>query len=61
LGTGPVDDVSMDLSDLDNSALAALQQNGRTRLFVLDLASGRATALGTVADGGPLWGLAIEP
>jgi hypothetical protein len=61
LGTGPVDDASMDLSDLDNSALAALQQQGRTRLYLLDLATGRATALGTVADGGPLWGLAIEP
>ncbi len=61
LGTGPVDDVAFDIADIDNTALAALRKDGRTRLYLLDLASGKATLLGTVGDGRPLRGLAIEP
>jgi hypothetical protein len=61
LGTGPVDDAAFDIADIDNTALAALRKDGRTRLFLLELASGRATLLGTVADGGALRGIAIEP
>lgn len=61
LGTGPLEDASMDISDTDNTALAALRQGGRTRLHLLDLATGRATLLGTVGDGRALWGMAIEP
>lgn len=61
LGTGPVDDAAFDIADIDKTALAALRKNGRTRLFLLDLASGRATLLGTVGDGGALRGIAIEP
>lgn len=61
LGTGPVDDAAFDIADIGNAALAALRKDGRTRLYALDLASGRATLLGTVADGGALRGIAIEP
>jgi predicted small secreted protein len=61
LGTGPVDAAALDIADTDNTALAALRQNGRTRLHLVDLASGRATVLGTVGDGRPLWGIAIAP
>lgn len=61
LGTGPVDDASFDIADIGNTALAALRQNGRTRLHLLDLQSGRAVPLGTVGDGRALWGIAIEP
>lgn len=61
LGTGPVDDAAFDIADVDNTPLAALRQGGRTRLYLLDLASGRASALGTVGDGRSLWGMAIEP
>ena len=61
LGTGAVDDVAFDIADTDNAALAAVRQNGRTRLHLINLASGRATALGTVGDGRALWGMAIEP
>jgi len=61
LGTGPVDDAAFDISDLRNVPLAALRQGGRTRLYLLDLASGQARVLGTVGDGRPLWGLAIAP
>lgn len=61
LGTGPVDDASFDIADIDNTALAALRTAGRTRLHLVDLKSGRAMPLGTVGDGRPLWGMAIEP
>ncbi|MBL8359418.1 MAG: DUF4394 domain-containing protein [Rubrivivax sp.] len=61
LGTGAVDRASFDIADIDNTALAALQQGGRTALHLVDLASGRATRIGTVGDGRALWGLAIEP
>lgn len=61
LGTGPLQDAAFDISDLDNSALAALRIAGRTRLYQVDLATGRATLLGTVGDGQPLAGMAIEP
>ena len=61
LGTGALDDASLDISDLDNTAFAALRRAGHTRLVLVDLASGRATDLGTLADGGAIRGLAIEP
>ncbi len=61
LGTGPVDDAAFDISDLSNAPLAALRQGGRTRLYLLDLASGRASLLGTVGDGRAIVGMAIEP
>ena len=61
LGTGPVDAAALDIADTDNTALAALRQNGRTRLHLVDLATGKATPIGTVGDGRPLWGMAIEP
>jgi hypothetical protein len=61
LGTGAVDDAAFDIADVSNTALAALRQNGRTRLHLIDLASGRATALGRLADGGAVAGIAIEP
>ena len=64
LGTGALDDASVDIADTDNTdntALAALRSAGRTRLYLLDLASGRATLVGNVGDGRGLWGLAIAP
>jgi hypothetical protein len=61
LGTGAVDDAAFDIADTDNAALAALRQNRRTRLHLIDLATGRATLLGRVADGGAVAGIAIEP
>ena len=61
LGTGPIDDAAFDIADVDNTALAALRQGGRTQLWRVDLASGRARLVGPVADGGRLRGLAIEP
>lgn len=61
LGTGAVDAAALDIADTDNTALAALRQHGRTRLHLVDLATGKATVIGTVGDGRPLWGIAIEP
>lgn len=61
LGTGAVDDAAFDIADVDNTALAALRHGGVTRLHRIDLATGRATALGRIADGRALAGLAIEP
>jgi Domain of unknown function (DUF4394) len=61
LGTGAVEDAQFDIADINNAALAALRQGQRTRLYSIDLATGRATLLGTVDKGSALRGLAIEP
>jgi hypothetical protein len=61
LGTGPVADAAFDIADTNNAALAALRAGGRTRLFAIDLATGRATLLGSVGDGEALRGIAIQP
>ena len=64
LGLGALADASFDISDLSNTALAAVRSttDARTRLARIDLASGRATVLGPVGDGtAALRGLAIVP
>jgi len=61
LGVGNLEGAVFDIADLDNTALAALRVKGVTRLYYVDLATGRATTLGTVGDGRALRGLAIEP
>ena len=63
LGLGPLTDASFDISDVRNTALAAVrtERNPQTRLYRLDLATGKATWLGTVGDGQALVGMAIEP
>ena len=63
LGTGPVTDASMDIADADGTALAALRSPAQplTTLYRIDLASGRASAIGLLGDGSPVVGMAIEP
>lgn len=62
LGTGALADAHLDISDITNTALAALTPDGgSTQLYRVDLESGEATAIGPVGDGGALLGLAIEP
>jgi len=61
LGTGPVEDAAFDIADINNAALAALRRQGRTQLHLIDLETGRARPLGTIGDGAPVRGLAIEP
>jgi hypothetical protein len=63
LGTGPLTDAAFDISDVRNTALAAVRtvQQPTARLYRVDLSTGQATFVGTVGTGQPLIGLAIEP
>ena len=64
LGLGPLADVSFDISDVSNQALAAvrsLSPSAPTHLYQIDLATGRARMLGVVGDGEALLGIAIAP
>lgn len=63
LGLGVIRDAAFDISDLSNTALVAVrtEDEPRTRLQLVDLTTGRTTLLGTVGDGSPLLGMAIEP
>ena len=62
LGTGPLEDAHLDISDISNTALAALTpKSGTTRLYRIDLETGRASVVGPIGDGSALLGLAIEP
>ncbi len=60
-GMGPLEDVAFDIADTSNAALVAARAGGRTRLHAVDLASGKATPIGTVGNGRALWGMAIVP
>lgn len=61
LGTGPFAQASIDISDVSNAAYAGITEAGRTRWYRIDLASGKATLIGTVGGGEPITGSAIEP
>lgn len=63
LGVGPVQDVSLDISDVGNVALAVFGVAGDPApvLHVIDLASGQARRIGVIGDGAAVTGLAIEP
>lgn len=62
LGTGPFAHATFDISDLNNAAYAGLRAEGAkaTRWYRVDLTTGKATLVGTVA-GEALAGAAIEP
>ena len=61
LGVSRVTEVAFDIADINNAAMAALGDGRRTRLYQVDLNTGKAKLLGTVGDGKPLLGMAIEP
>jgi hypothetical protein len=62
LGTGALADAHLDISDITNTALAALTpEGGTTQLYRVDLESGKASVIGPIGDGGALLGIAIEP
>lgn len=63
LGLGPLTDVAFDIADVGNTALIAVRTaaDSQTRLHQVDLATGATRSLGTVGDGTPLLGMAIEP
>ncbi len=63
LGLGALHGVSFDIADLDNAAFvaAATAPGGPSRLYGIDLGSGRARLIGTIAGGERIVGIAIEP
>jgi hypothetical protein len=63
LGLGPLADAAFDISDVGNVALAVVsaQTASLPRLVRINLDTGAAQLLGTVAGGEAVVGLAIEP
>ncbi|KPF67498.1 hypothetical protein IP84_12820 [beta proteobacterium AAP99] len=58
----PLGLVSFDIADIDNAAyLLAAPAGQRQGLYRVDLASGRSTAVGAIAQTGKVLSLAIEP
>ena len=63
LGTGALQDAAFDIADVSGAAFAALQTTtqGPYRLYLVNLESGKAEPLGTVASGTALVGIAVIP
>jgi hypothetical protein len=63
MGVGQSTRVSFDISDVNNAAYAAFVRLGSkdSRLYSIDLKTGSATFLGTIAGGQPIRGMAIVP
>ena len=63
LGLGALVDASFDIADVSGAAFAAVRtaEQPRTRLYQVNLATGSAQFIGTVGDGAPLVGMAVEP
>ncbi len=63
LGLGELTDASFDIADVSGAAFAAVRtaDTSRTRLYLIDLATGKAQLIGTVGDGTALLGMAVEP
>lgn len=63
LGVPAFSRASFDIADVNNAAFAAMNHDGaaRTRFYLVDLASGKATFIGTVGGTERLRGIAIEP
>ena len=63
LGIGPLTDASLDIADVSGVAFAALRTSAQapTRLFLVNLESGRAEILGNVGSGAALVGIAVIP
>ena len=60
LGIGPFERATLDISDVSNAAYSAVTTAGKSVWYRIDLSTGKATRIGTVA-GGPVVGAAIEP
>src|SRR3989344_136681 len=63
LGLPRLTDVAFDISDVGNTALIAVRTSvdSQTRLHLVDLRTGATRPVGTVGEGAPLLGMAIEP
>jgi len=62
LGLGELTDVSFDIADVSGAGFAVVRTAGQpqTRLYLVDLAIGRARLVGTVGDGAAVIGMAVE-
>ncbi|MFG6465213.1 DUF4394 domain-containing protein [Roseateles sp. BYS87W] len=60
LGIGPFQHATLDISDLSNTAYAAISTTGSAVWYRVDLATGRATRIGSIGAGAVV-GAAIEP
>jgi hypothetical protein len=61
---GPLGVTATDVSGFDisgNDAFVAFRIGTLTSLGSVDLATGKVTSMGTIGDGGPITGLAIQP
>lgn len=61
LGLGAFERATLDISDVSNAAYSAVTRGKLSSWYRVDLASGRATLIGTVAGGEAVVGAAIEP
>ena len=63
LGIGGVVDAHFDISDVTNTALAAVitSSEARPNLYRIDLSSGKAESIGIIGAGDGLLGIAVEP
>jgi hypothetical protein len=53
--------VGFDIDATDGTAYASLTVGGVSQLYAIDLTTGGATLVGTIADGAPVIGLAVVP
>jgi hypothetical protein len=60
LGIGSFQRATLDISDISNAAYAAITADGKSSWYRVDLATGKATRIGTV-EAGAVVGAAIEP
>lgn len=61
LGIGTFERATLDISDVSNAAYAAIGRGTTSSWYRIDLASGRATLVGTIAGGEAVVGAAIVP
>jgi hypothetical protein len=63
LGIGPFSKASFDIADTTGAAFIATTPEGRSvsRFFVVDLATGKATFMGTIGSGRTVRGISFEP
>lgn len=61
LGLGAFERATLDISDVSNAAYSAVTRGRLSSWYRIDLASGKATLIGTIAGGEAVVGAAIEP
>ncbi|MDP2000322.1 MAG: DUF4394 domain-containing protein [Rhodoferax sp.] len=63
LGTGPLLDAAFDIADVSDVAFTAVRTATQpaTQLYTVNLTTGKATRVGTLADGVAVIGMAVEP